>query len=188
MAPPTPRIARENGTQPPSAPPPPLASSRFPSSSLTSSNPFPETPGSRRRGHILQQGHPRRRLRRRIRDAQDHGGGGGVLDERHRERARGIRLQTRPGDLPWGFEQRAKVREAEAKAYGAVDAAGPGRSAHGGPTPGTVAGTATGTGTGTGPSPSLAAAFGGDRHAPPPGMGTNRPRGYPRGRLPSRGR
>lgn len=77
-----------------------------------------------------------------------------------------------PGDLPWGFEQRAKVREAEAKAYGAVDAAGPGRSAHGGPAPGTVAGTATGTGAGTGPSPSLAAAFGGDRHAPPPGMGT----------------
>ena len=56
-----------------------------------------------------------------------------------------------PGDLPWGFEQRAKVREAEAKAYGAVDAAGPGRSAHGGPTPGTVAGTATGTGRGRDP-------------------------------------
>ena len=28
-----------------------------------------------------------------------------------------------PGSLPWGFEQRAKVRDAEAKAYGAAEAA-----------------------------------------------------------------
>ena len=63
--------------------------------------------------------------------------------------------------LPWGFEQRAKIREAEAKAYGAADARAGAASAYGGPTPGSAAAAAA-------PSPSLAAAFAGDRHAPPP--------------------
>ena len=41
--------------------------------------------------------------------------------------------------LPWGFEQRAKIREAEAKAYGAADARAGAASAYGGPTPGSAA-------------------------------------------------
>lgn len=56
-----------------------------------------------------------------------------------------------PGSLPWGFEQRAKVRDAEAKAY---DAAAKATVAAGG----------------AGPSAALTAAFSGDRHAAPPGV------------------
>ena len=39
-----------------------------------------------------------------------------------------------PGSLPWGFEQRAKVRDAEAKAYGAAAGPGGSSSTHGGAT------------------------------------------------------
>ena len=44
--------------------------------------------------------------------------------------------QGRETNLPYGFDQREKTRAAEAKAYGAADAAGGARSAYGGATPG----------------------------------------------------
>ena len=162
---------------------------QIPSSSLTSSNPFPEPPGSRRRGHILQQGHPRRRLRRRIRDAQDHGGGGGVLDERHRERARGIRLQTRPGGPSLGIRTAREgargggegVRRSRRRGAGKERA----RRTH----PGDGRGDGDGDGGGDGTLPFARRRVRRGQARAPAGDGDgNRPRGYPRGRLPSRGR
>jgi hypothetical protein len=67
----------------------------------------------------------------------------------------GSRSATSSG-LPWGFEQREKMRAAEAKAYGASDASGNASGAYGGATPGTTA-----------PSPNLAAAFAAERRAAP---------------------
>lgn len=64
------------------------------------------------------------------------------------------------GSLPWGFEQRAKVREAEAKAYGAAEARHAAASPAGPP---------------AAASPSLASAFGADRHQPPPGVFVDTP-------------
>ena len=141
---------------------------QIPSSSLTSPNPPPTPQGAAAAGTFSSKGilagayADGSETHKTTEEVEAYWMG---VIEKEREESGSKRA---PGDLPWGFEQRAKVREAEAKAYGAADAAGPGRSAYGGPTPGTVAG----TGTGTGPSPSLAAAFGGDRHAPPPEMGT----------------
>ena len=48
--------------------------------------------------------------------------------------------EGRETSLPYGFDQREKMRAAEAKAYGAADAAGGASSAYGGATPGSGAG------------------------------------------------
>jgi len=46
--------------------------------------------------------------------------------------------EGRETSLPYGFDQREKMRAAEAKAYGAADAAGGASSAYGGATPGFI--------------------------------------------------
>ena len=75
--------------------------------------------------------------------------------------------EGRETSLPYGFDQREKMRAAEAKAYGAADAAGGASSAYGGATPGSGAG-ATSSRPATAPSDALTAAFArSDRHAAP---------------------
>ena len=75
--------------------------------------------------------------------------------------------EGRETSLPYGFDQREKMRAAEAKAYGAADAAGGASSAYGGATPGSGAG-ATSSRPATAPSDALASAFArSDRHAAP---------------------
>ena len=77
--------------------------------------------------------------------------------------------EGRETSLPYGFDQREKMRAAEAKAYGAADAAGGASSAYGGATPGSGAGATSSRGAATAPSATLAAAFArsSDRHAAP---------------------
>lgn len=81
--------------------------------------------------------------------------------------------EGRETSLPYGFDQREKMRAAEAKAYGAADAAGGASSAYGGATPGSGAG-ATSSPPATAPSATLAAAFArsSDRHAAPDAAAT----------------
>ena len=81
--------------------------------------------------------------------------------------------EGRETSLPYGFDQREKMRAAEAKAYGAADAAGGASSAYGGATPGSGAG-ATSSRPATAPSATLAAAFArsSDRHAAPDAAAT----------------
>ena len=75
--------------------------------------------------------------------------------------------EGRETSLPYGFDQREKMRAAEAKAYGAADAAGGASSAYGGATPGSGAG-ATSSRPATAPSDALTAVFArSDRHAAP---------------------
>ena len=80
--------------------------------------------------------------------------------------------EGRETSLPYGFDQREKMRAAEAKAYGAADAAGGASSAYGGATPGSGAG-ATSSRPATAPSDALTAAFArSDRHAAPDAAAT----------------
>ena len=82
--------------------------------------------------------------------------------------------EGRETSLPYGFDQREKMRAAEAKAYGAADAAGGASSAYGGATPGSGAGATSSGGAATAPSATLAAAFArsSDRHAAPDAAAT----------------
>jgi hypothetical protein len=74
------------------------------------------------------------------------------------------KAEGRETSLPYGFEQREKLRAAEAKAYGAADAAGGASSAYGGATPGSTP-LPGATSAATAPSDALAAAFASaDRH------------------------
>lgn len=74
------------------------------------------------------------------------------------------KAEGRETSLPYGFEQREKMRAAEAKAYGAADAAGGASSAYGGATPGSTP-LPGATSAATAPSDALAAAFASaDRH------------------------
>ena len=68
------------------------------------------------------------------------------------------KAEGRETSLPYGFEQREKLRAAEAKAYGAADAAGGASSAYGGATPGSTP-LPGATSAATAPSDALAAAF-----------------------------
>ena len=68
------------------------------------------------------------------------------------------KAEGRETSLPYGFEQREKMRAAEAKAYGAADAAGGASSAYGGATPGSTP-LPGATSAATAPSDALAAAF-----------------------------
>ena len=77
------------------------------------------------------------------------------------------KAEGRETSLPYGFEQREKMRAAEAKAYGAADAAGGASSAYGGATPGSTP-LPGATSAATAPSDALAAAFASaDRHGAP---------------------
>ena len=82
--------------------------------------------------------------------------------------------EGRETSLPYGFDQREKMRAEEAKAYGAADAAGGASSAYGGATPGSGAGATSSGGAATAPSATLAAAFArsSDRHAAPDAAAT----------------
>jgi hypothetical protein len=74
------------------------------------------------------------------------------------------KAEGRETSLPYGFEQREKMRAAEAKAYGAADAAGGASSAYGGATPGSTP-LPGATSAATAPSDALASAFANaDRH------------------------
>ena len=74
------------------------------------------------------------------------------------------KAEGRETSLPYGFEQREKMRAAEAKAYGAADAARGTSSAYGGATPGSTP-LPGATSSATAPSDVLAAAFASaDRH------------------------
>jgi hypothetical protein len=77
------------------------------------------------------------------------------------------KAEGRETSLPYGFEQREKMRAAEAKAYGAADAAGGASSAYGGATPGSTP-LPGATSAATAPSDARAAAFANaDRHGAP---------------------
>lgn len=71
-----------------------------------------------------------------------------------------------PGSLPWGFEQRAKVRDAEAKAYGAAEAALRAK-ANMSSMPSDAGATNQMNPSSSLPPPAFATA---DRHAPPPAV------------------
>lgn len=78
------------------------------------------------------------------------------------------KAEGRETSLPYGFEQREKMRAAEAKAYGAADAARGTSSAYGGATPGSTP-LPGATSAATAPSDALAAAFASaDRHPAAP--------------------
>lgn len=71
--------------------------------------------------------------------------------------------EGRETSLPYGFDQREKMRAAEAKAYGAADAAGGASSAYGGATPGFINRPATAPRDSDAPAAAFARS---DRHAP----------------------
>jgi hypothetical protein len=78
------------------------------------------------------------------------------------------KAEGRETSLPYGFEQREKMRLAEAKAYGAADAAGGTSSAYGGATPGsTPLPGATTDATKSASNASAAAFANADRHVSP---------------------
>ena len=139
---------------------------QIPSSSLTSSNPFPEPQGAAAAGTFSSKG----TLAGAYADGSEthktteevEAYWMSVIEKEREESGSNAPRGTFPGDS----NSARRCARREAKAYGAVDAAGPGRSAHGGPTPGTVAGTATGTGTGTGPSPARRRVRRGQARAP----------------------
>ena len=70
--------------------------------------------------------------------------------------------EGRETSLPYGFDQREKMRAAEAKAYGAADAAGGASSAYGGATPGFINRPATAPRDSDAPAAAFARS---DRHA-----------------------
>ena len=70
--------------------------------------------------------------------------------------------EGRETSLPYGFDQREKMRAAEAKAYGAADAAGGASSAYGGATPGFINRPATAPRDSDAPATAFARS---DRHA-----------------------
>jgi len=72
--------------------------------------------------------------------------------------------EGRETSLPYGFDQREKMRAAEAKAYGAADAAGGASSAYGGATPGFINRPATAPRDSDAPAAAFARS---DRHAAP---------------------